>query len=311
MNQQPFDPGLTQKFSGNIRRIINHDGSFNVHRHGVRWRNLNFYQYLINLSWPRFLGLVLAAYFLSNAGFACLYLLLGVENLQGAESGSPFEAFTSAFFFSAHTFTTVGYGNIAPKGILTSLVAALEAMIGLLSFALATGLLYGRFSRPSARIVYSGHVLIAPYQEQTSLQFRITNQRTNMLMEMEAKVLLMLVENVGGNFQRKYYDLKLERSNIYFFPLTWTIVHPIDAASPLYNRTADQLAASQAEIMILIKGFDDTFSQVVHSRYSYRYDEIVWSAKFSPIFHIDEHGDVILEIDRLNEIERLSTIQVN
>jgi inward rectifier potassium channel len=307
MNHPSFDPGLTQKYSGTIRRIINHDGSFNVHRHGVGLRNLNFYQLLINISWPKFLILVVAAYFLCNAAFAGVYLALGVENLQGVDAASQLEAFLGAFYFSVHTFTTVGYGTIAPKGVGTNLVAAFEAMTGLMSFALATGLLYGRFSRPSARIMFSNRLLITPYQDKTSLQFRITNQRTNMLMDMDAKMLLMLVERAGGQLQRKYFDLKLERPSIYFFPLTWTIVHPIDSTSPLFGKTNEDLASLQAEIMILVKGFDDTFSQVVHARNSYRYDEIVWGGRFLPIFHIDEHGDIVLQIDRLNDIEQLQT----
>jgi len=308
-SQVTFDPGITQKYSGTIRRIINHDGSFNVHRRGVRWQNLNIYQLLINMSWGKFLGVVIGAFVATNTGFALIYVLIGVEDLQGAEASTQLESLANAFFFSVHTFTTVGYGSIAPKGFLTNLIAAFEAMTGVLSFALATGLLYGRFSRPSARILFSEQVLIAPYQSITGLQFRVANQRTNMLMEMEAKVLLMLVENIDGRIQRKYYDLELERANIYFFPLTWTIVHPIDDASPLFNRNAQELASLQAEIMILLKGYDDTFSQTVHVRNSYRYDEIIWDARFVPVFHIDHHGDVILEIDRLNQIERLPTPQ--
>lgn len=308
-NQQSFDPGLTQKFSGTIRRIINKDGSFNVHRTGVGLQNLHFYQYLINLSWPKFLGIVLMAYLLINGIFACLYFLPGIENLKGAETDTPEAAFMSAFFFSVHTFTTVGYGTIAPKGIGTNLIATFEALTGFMSLALAAGLLYGRFSRPSARIIFSDRALTAPYQGKTSLQFRIANQRTNTLMEMEAKVLLMTVENVQGSPQRKYYALNLERPYIYFFPLTWTIVHPIDESSPLFGKKPEDLAALQAEILILIKGFDDTFSQVVHARYSYRYDEIVWGAKFVPVFHVDTSGDLVVEVDRIGEMEVIEELR--
>ena len=306
MSQQSFDPGLTQKYSGTIRRIINKDGSFNVRRRRLTLRNLNFYQHLINISWTRFLTLVLLFYVLINALFAVLYLLVGIDTLKGAEVGTLLNAFLSAFFFSVHTFTTVGYGSIAPTGTWANLVAALEALVGWLSLALAAGLFYGRFSKPSARVIFSSQAIIAPYQDKTSLQFRLANQRTNLLMEMEAKLLLMTVENVKGNLQRKYYDLKLERSSIHFFPLTWTVVHPIDQNSPLFGKKSDDLAALQAEIMILIKGFDDTFSQVVHARFSYRYDEIVWGARFVPIFFTDRQGDLILELNRIDEVERVS-----
>jgi inward rectifier potassium channel len=306
MSQQSYDPGLTQKYSGTIRRIINKDGSFNVRRRRLTLRNLNFYQHLINISWTRFLTLVLLFYVLINALFAVLYLLVGIETLKGAEVGTLLDAFLSAFFFSVHTFTTVGYGSIAPTGTWANLLAVLEALVGWLSLALAAGLFYGRFSRPSARVIFSSQAIIAPYQDKTSLQFRLANQRTNLLMEMEAKLVLMTVEDVKGNLQRKYYDLKLERANIHFFPLTWTVVHPIDQNSPLFGRKSDDLAALQAEIMILIKGFDDTFSQVVHARFSYRYDELIWGARFVPIFFTDQQGDLILELDRIDQTERVS-----
>lgn len=301
LKQRTFDPGLTQKYSGSIRRIINKDGSFNVQRKRRGLANLYVYQYLINISWAKFLLIVLASYLLLNLVFALLYLALGIENLQGAASSNSMEAFLNSFFFSVHTFTTVGYGSIAPKGTWTNLVSVVEALTGWLALAVAAGLLYGRFSRPSAKIVFSSHAIISPYQDKTSLQFRVANQRSNLLMEMESKLLLMTVENTDGQLQRRYYDLRLERHHIHFFPLTWTVVHPIDEASPLFGKTVDDLEKLQAEILILMKGFDDTFSHTVHARYSYRYDEILWGARFVPVFYIDANGDVVLEVDRISE----------
>jgi inward rectifier potassium channel len=178
-----------------------------------------------------------------------------------------------------------------------------EAATGLMVFAIATGLLYGRFSRPSARIVYSKNALIAPYQEGTSLQFRVTNARRNVLMNMEAHVLLMTVENRDGELRRSFVDLPLERRSVYFFALTWTIVHPIDSDSPLFGKTREDLAKQSAELLILIQGFDDTFSQVVHSRYSYRHDEVVWGAKFVPAFKVDPKGDMVVEVNRIDEMK--------
>jgi len=199
----------------------------------------------------------------------------------------------------------VGYGSISPKGTAANILAALEALSGLMGFAIATGLLYGRFSKPTAKIGFSQTMLIAPYQEGTSLQFRVVNQRANILMELEAKVLLMTVEGATGQPTRKYQPLNLERSSVYFFPLTWTVVHPIDPESPLYGKTAEDLALLQAEVLILIKGFDDTFSQTVHTRYSYRYDEIVWGARFTPAFRIDDDGDMVLDVDRVGALARV------
>ena len=304
MAREPFDPGLTQQFGGKLRRSINKDGSFNVRRAGSKLRDTNLYLYLIDLPWLYFFAWVFLAYFLVNLLFAAIYYWIGISHLGGAETDTALGAFEGAFFFSTNTLTTVGYGHIYPKGLLTSSLAAIEALVGLLGFAIATGLLVGRVSQPSARIVYSESALITDYQEITSLQFRIANQRKNNLMEMEAKVMLMIVDEVTKELKRDFFVLPLERPGVYFFPLTWTIVHPIDAQSPLFGKTAEDLKRLQAEILILIKGFDETFSQVVQSRSSYTYDEILWGGKFAQAFHVDPAGDLILNVDRVGELKK-------
>src|ERR1700733_6451993 len=240
MKKESFDPGLTTQFSGELRRTINADGSFNVPREGLRWRDANPYLMLIDTTWPRFLFIVAIGFFVVNLIFASLYLMIGVQHLRGLESDMG--AFANAFFFSFHTLTTVGYGNVYPEGTLANTISSLEAATGLMVFAIATGLLYGRFSRPSARIIYSKSAIIAPYQDGTSLQFRITNARRNVLMNLDAHVLLMTVESSDGELRRSFVDLPLERSGVYFFALTWTIVHPIDSASPLFGKTREDLA---------------------------------------------------------------------
>jgi inward rectifier potassium channel len=303
MKQESFDPGLTTKFSGNLRRTINPDGSFNVKRTGLRWRDSNPYLFLIDTTWPRFLLIVLLGFLAVNMVFACLYLAIGIQYLKGLES--EMGPFANAFFFSVHTLTTVGYGNVYPEGVSANIISSLEAATGLMVFAIATGLLYGRFSRPSARIIYSKNAIVAPYQDGTSLQFRITNARRNVLINMQARVVLMTVDTTNGGLTRKFIDLPLERRSVYFFALTWTIVHPIDAASPFFGKKPEDLATLAAELLILIEGFDDTFSQVVHSTYSYRHDELVWGASFIPAFKIDDDGDLVVEVDRISEMKLL------
>jgi inward rectifier potassium channel len=303
MKKESFDPGLTTQFSGELRRAINPDGSFNVRRKGLRLRDTNLYLMMIDTSWPWFLTVVLAVFLGINMLFAWIYLLIGMNHLRGVEP--EMGDFLNAFFFSVHTLTTVGYGNVFPSGTWANALAALEAATGLMVFALATGLLYGRFSRPSARILFSQRALVAPYQDGTSLQFRITNARSNVLMDLEARVLLMTVDRTDGQLKRAFTDLPLERRQVYFFPLTWTVVHPIDEASPLKGKTAEDLKAAETELLILIKGFDDTFSQVVHSQYSYRYDEILWGAKFLPAFHVDTKGDLVLDVNKIHELKVL------
>jgi inward rectifier potassium channel len=304
MKKESFDPGLTTQFSGELRRTINADGSFNVKRTGLKWRDANPYLMLIDTTWPRFLLIVTAAFLAINVIFAGLYLLVGIEHLRGLES--DMSGFSNAFFFSFHTLTTVGYGNVYPEGAMANTVSSLEAASGLMVFAIATGLLYGRFSRPSARIVYSKNAIIAPYQDGTSLQFRVANARRNTLMNLEARVLLMIVDGADGGLKRNFINLPLERPSIYFFALTWTIVHPIDSASPFFGKTREDLAKLSAEVLILIQGFDDTFSQQVHSRYSYRHDEFVWGAKFIPSFKVDSGGSLVVEVDRIDELKLVS-----
>jgi inward rectifier potassium channel len=299
MAKPTFDPGLTQQYTGILRRAINKDGSFNVERRGTGWRDIHPYLFLISLPWPTFLALVFAAYLATNTIFAALYYALGPGHLLGGDAPDKLGRFLNAFFFSAHTLTTVGYGNIAPNAVSSNILAVIEALIGLLGFALATGILFGRFSRPSARIGFSDQALVAPYEGRTSLQFRILNRRPNALMEMEATVILMLVEGEPGKQKRTFQPLTLERDTVDFLALTWTIVHPIDESSPLFGRTNDDAVKKQAEIIILIKGFDETFSQGVRARYSYRFDEIIWNAKFTPAFEFDETGNMVLNIDKV------------
>jgi inward rectifier potassium channel len=301
--QKPsFDPGLTQQVTGNLRRAIDKDGGFNVERQGGTWRNIHPYLHLISIGWPTFLGIVVVAYLVVNTIFALMYFALGPGHLAGGDAPTAGMRFLNAFFFSAHTLTTVGYGNVAPSSISANSIAAFEAMVGLMGFALATGVLFGRVSRPSAKIGFSDNLLVAPYQGGTSLQFRIVNLRPNVLIEMSASIMLMTVESG----QRKYAALTLERNGIYFFPLTWTVVHPIDETSPLFGKTQAELEILQAEDLILIKGFDDTFSQTVNARYSYRYDEFVWNAKFTPSFYIDQEGRMVLELDGVGRYESIS-----
>jgi inward rectifier potassium channel len=305
MQKPSFDPGLTQKYSQGLKRIINPDGRFNVRRTGTTWRDFHPYLFLVDAPLPVFIGVILSGYLFGNLFFASIYWMIGVEHLHGAAAATPFLTFMNAFFFSAHTLTTVGYGNIYPDGVAANTVSVLEALVGLMSFALGTGILFGRFSRPTARIGYSKRMVVAPYQEITSLQFRIVNRRPNNLLNLEARMLLMTVQVTDGIPRRKFDILPLERDSVIFFPLPWTIVHPIADVSPLYGLTAQDYARLQLEVLIMIKGIDETFGQLVHSRYSYRYDEIEWGAKFSTVFEVEESGDMLLEVNRVSEIERI------
>lgn len=302
-----FDPGLTQQYTGPLLRAINKDGSFNIRRRGIAGIAGSFYFHLVNMTWRRFLALVLAAYLAVNTAFATIYYLLGRDALHAAEGDLALTPFQLAFFFSVQTLTTVGYGSIYPLGLPAHIVSAIEAAMGLMAFALATGLLFARFSRPSAQMVFSDQMVVAPYKDITSLQFRVANRRSNVLMELDADMMLMTVEaGADGQLKRNFVELPLERRHVFFLALSWTVVHPINESSPLWGKTPEDLERLQAEIIILIKSFDDSFSQVVHSRVSYRWDEVEWSARFVPAFEVAPEGHLVLDLSKMSNTARIA-----
>lgn len=309
--QEVIDLGLGSKETPQGQRIINSDGTFNLKRQGIPFlESFNFYHYLVTLTWPRFIMVVFSGYVIINAVFGLIYYLIGVENLTGITSPNSFERFLDAFFFSAQAFTTVGFGRVSPVSISANIIASLEALIGLLALALATGLLFGRFSRPVAKILFSKNAIIAPFKGMKAFQFRVANKHKSQLIDVEVTVMFSILEDVGGTGVRKFYNLDLEYKKINFFPSVWTVNHPIDENSPLSTLNSDDFINGEAEIMILLKGFDDTFSQNVHSRFSYWSDEIVWGAKFNNIFGKDEDGAPIVELDRINEYNSVDLPQI-
>jgi inward rectifier potassium channel len=180
-------------------------------------------------------------------------------------------------------------------------------MVGFMSFSIATGLLYGRFSKPSAKIKYSKNILLAPYQDGYALMFRIVNMRQNVLMDMEAKVLLSTTRVRNGMFMNAYDRLNLDIDKIDFFPLNWTIVHPIDKDSPLYGKSMSEVIKLNPQVVVLIKGFDDSFSQVVHSRYSYTLREIVFNAKFKPAYTVYPDRSTHINIKDIDSFEKIDS----
>lgn len=298
MEKDVTDLGLGSYIPEGSHRIINKDGSFNIVRKGLRFfETFSVYQWLITMSWLKFSALIFGSYLLINTFFAFLYFIGGESNFEGIESSNEFHRFLNEFFFSTQTFTTVGYGRINPVGIYANIISSIESLIGLLSLAVATGLLMGRFVRPAAKIIYSENALIAPYRDITGLQFRIANKRADHQM-VDVEVDLLVSQIINGKV--KFDNLKLEYDKITFFTTSWTINHPITEDSPLYGMTEKDLRDSNAEFFILIKGFDDTFAQIVHSRSSYKFSEIIWGAKFVSIYSDPEEGKTIIDLSKIS-----------
>jgi inward rectifier potassium channel len=299
----------TEVARGAQQRLLNRDGSFNVVREGLNpFSSMSLYHSLLTISWPKFLGFVAVSYFVVNALFAFAFLLCGQDALQSSSASFAGQPFYRAFFFSVDTFATIGYGNIVPIGLAANTLVAIEALLYILGIALATGVVFNRFSRPSARIIYSRNAIVAPYREKTALEFRIANARSSQLIEVEIQVILTKIERANGVVLRKFYDLGLERHRVVFFALSWTVVHPIDSDSPLHGLTRQDLLDADAEILILLTGTDETLSQTVHSRSSYKAEEIVWGAKFANMFmRTEADGIVGMNVSRIHDIEMVYT----
>lgn len=283
-------------------RFLNKDGRPNMGITGVSFFNrISWYHTMLALPRWKFLLTILLFYIIINFIFAGIYYGIGVEHLNGINAQTEIEKFGAAYFFSAQTFTTVGYGHISPKGFLTSALAAAEALIGLLSFAIATGLFYGRFSKPKAYLKFSENALIAPYKDIIALMLRVAPYKYATLIDAEAKVTFGLTVEENGKMVNKFFPLELEINKANALTLNWTIVHPINENSPFYNFTPADYANIDGEILVFIKAFDDMFSNTVVDRSSYTLKEVLVGARFVPMYQRNAEGTrTILDIEKLN-----------
>jgi inward rectifier potassium channel len=290
-------------------RLINRDGSYNFERKGLSWREtFRFYHFLIGASLGRFILSIFLFYLCANLLFTGLYFAFCADSLAGMIYNTPLEKFGEVYFFSAQTLTTVGYGRINPTGFAASSIASLEALVGLMSFAVFTGLIYARFSKPKPSLMFSEKAVVAPYRDITALMFRVANKYNSNLMNMNAQITFSVIEkNEQGVENRNFYGAKLERSTITFLPSSWTIVHPIDEESLFFGVDSEKFKTLQPEIMILMNGFDESFNQVVHMRQSYALEDMFWGAKFSKIFSTDDkRGVAVVDLGNLSTFEPVS-----
>jgi inward rectifier potassium channel len=291
ISSRPLDQELG--FGKNVTtagRMMNPDGRFNVERQYLSWWD-NTYFYLVTMPWRYFFLLVFFCFLIINLLFAAIYISIGIDQLSGIPSGTLWEQYAATFFFSTQTLTTVGYGQISPEGFAANMVASLESFSGLLAFALISGLLYGRFSRPSAKVVFSDHILVAPYRNSRGLMFRMGNARKSELIETEVQVILALNQtDEEGEVVRKFYNLDLEFAKVSFFALSWTVVHDLTEKSPLWGFSGEELQEANAEFMVLLKGTDEANQQLVHARHSYVAGDMVWNARFRPVITRNARG---------------------
>lgn len=283
-------------------RFINKNGNPNVQLTGLKFLStVSWYHTLLSISRLHFLALVFAFYFFINLIFALIYYAIGVEFLRGIYATNELDKFGQAFFFSIQTYTTVGYGHISPNGFLTSFVSAIEALFGLLSFAIATGLFYGRFSKPKAYIKFSENAVIAPFKDHKALMLRICPFKNTDLTDVEAKITLALEQDENGQKVNKFYPLLLEYDKINALTLSWTVVHPINEDSPLFELKEEDYRLLNGEIIVIIKSFEEMFSTSVSKRTSYLFSDIVYGAQFEPMFSRDDmNSKTILHLDKLN-----------
>jgi inward rectifier potassium channel len=304
------DTGFGTQPSAVGGRFVNKDGSFNLRKQGLPFlKRSSFYSYLLELSWLQFLGVIVLCYLLINLLYTSAYLLIGTNQLQGFHSTTSWGRAKEVFYFSTQTFTTVGYGRLNPRADGADIIASIQTMSGWLFFAIVTGLLYGRFTRPKAFIAFSENVLISPYQEGTAVMFRMVPYKNlHHLNDVKVTVNLSLQVADGEKSEYRFYQLALERSRIDMFNMNWTVVHPITAESPLLKFTKEDLDNSDAEMLVQVTGFDPIFSNMVMARTSYTYKEFVWGARFRSMYHESEDGNTtILDLDKLNIFDNIST----
>ena len=307
IKQNSKEFGFGNNAFGKEVRILNKDGSFNVNRIGLSvFERFSFFHWMINTKWTTFLFFVFLGFFMNNTFFSLIYyFILGEHQFHGIEATSAIGKYFELFFFSSQTFATVGYGRINPATNPASFIAALDAFSGVLYFAVVTGLLYGRFSKPIPKILFSKIGVVAPYKDKYAFMFRLANKLNHQLQNAEVRLLTSLIVDSDGQPMRQFFELEMERREIVFLASSWTIVHPIDEKSPFLNMTKEEFEQSEPEFMIQLKVYDHSFSQDTYTNTSYRKEEIIWNAKFEKILVTDEKMNYV-DFNKFNDVIHFS-----
>ena len=304
MTKKVKDPGLGYRTSKNAKKLINHDGTSNVIHHNRTSGMYDLYSYLIEVSWRKFFLFVITTYILENIFFSIVYYIIGIEQITPT-TGNTLNDLLNGFFFSAQTITTVGYGGISPQGTAANMIASFEAMIGLLGFSFVTGLLYGRFSKPRAAVKFSDYLVVKHHKKHRAIMFRLMNSRKGMMIQPKITVTLAITEldDKINDYQRKFYQLKLERDQIMYLPTMWTIVHELDQESPLSIFSDEELQDLNAELYILLEYHDQAFSQKLFKVHSYEFTQLKINQQFVPSLLFDKDGNTLLDHHTLNQLK--------
>ncbi|MES2373714.1 MAG: ion channel [Bacteroidota bacterium] len=304
ISRQNNDTGFSTNATDNTGgRFINKDGSYNLVKEGMPfWKRISIFHDMLYLPQWKFITVILLFYVAINLVFTTIYFLIGPSQITGLPDGDNWRMFKELFYFSTETFTTVGYGRVNPVGDAANLVSGIESLTGLLSLAIATGLIYGRFSKPRSYLAFSDHAVVAPFKEGKGLMFRFAaykDKHTLTDLEIRVNVGLQVLENDKPVY--KYFSLDLERTRVETMPMSWTVVHPILETSPLYGFTEEDMKNGDVELYVMLRGFDDVFSTYVQQRTSYTYPEIFFNRKFIPMYRESDDGKTtILELHKLN-----------
>ncbi len=258
----------------------------------------DLYYRLLTVPWSGFFAMIAVAYAAFNLLFAALYRL---QDGSIANSGG---SFWNAFFFSVQTMATIGYGDMRPVTTYANVIVTVEVLLGLVGFALATGVIFARFSRPTARVIFSAVAVVVRHDGKQTLMFRAANQRHNRIVEAQVSLTLARDEiTAEGVAMRRFHDLRPERARSPLFSLTWTVLHVIDGASPLSGAGAETLASQGAELLVTMVGLDETLSQTIHARHVYRAAEILWGRRFVDILGSGEGDDRAIDYSRFHDTE--------
>jgi inward rectifier potassium channel len=282
-----------------IVQIVKRDGRLNIVGMGAwhsYWRDP--YHLMLTIPWSGFLALAALGYVVANALFALAYLA-GGDGIENARPGSFFDA----FFFSVQTMASIGYGAMHPRTAYANAVVTIESLTGLMGLAMGTGLMFARFSRPTARVIFSCVAVITPYEGVPTLMFRAANQRRNQILEAQMRVRLMRDEvSAEGQFMRRVYDLNLVRNQNPMFSLSWTAMHPIDEQSPFYGATPESLDEAETSLVVTLSGLDETVSQTIYARHTYVSREILWNMRFVDIISKTKEGNRFIDYSRFHDV---------